>query len=87
MARAGWRSVVSTSRGLPFWQARVAELVDAGGLNPPDLRVMWVQIPPRALRLRLDRLPLTFPACSLSWATSGSRRSLRGGSHGGRSAL
>ena len=28
--------------------ARVAELADAGGLNPSDLRIVWVRIPPRA---------------------------------------
>ena len=31
--------------------ARMAELADAGGLNPPAFRGLWVQIPLRALKM------------------------------------
>jgi hypothetical protein len=39
-----------TARGYAFASlpARVAELADAGDSKSPDLRVMWVQVPPRA---------------------------------------
>lgn len=30
--------------------ARVVELADTGGLNPPPRKRVWVRVPPRALR-------------------------------------
>ena len=43
------RTESGRATGVALDRARVAELADAGGLNPSDREVVWVRIPPRAL--------------------------------------
>ena len=49
------RCLSTTVKGVP---ARMAELADAGGLNPPTRKSVWVRIPLRAPFSRCIRFPL-----------------------------
>lgn len=54
-------------------RARVAEPVDAGGLNPPGGNTLWVRIPPRAPKRMASRHPQV--PCSSSQARRPCRNS------------